>query len=474
MKDLTFVFGPGMQDLPEKEAARNSSRVFVRSEGQLGICEESRKPTGHKLTAWEAYSAYGVDVLQEAVEYGSAILKRTRNSTVNALKYRRNSIGLSDVAVENAANVPKGTVEVAEDSPHQIPFEHLTRIAFALGLDERLLAFNIRSGGDSNLAVRLRTLVAEPTSSVGRISQKIALLFAEASSIARTQLRLQEWLQLSRGSDKFQPYSDYGSPQLPAWRIGYNLAHNARSQLQLGNDPISSMRHLTEEQLGIPVIQARLPARIAGATVMTMDERGREARGIVLNTIGANANVWIRRITLAHELGHLLYDPEANLQNVRIDSYLDNQMDPEVQGQDFVEQRANAFAIAFLAPTDAVRKLAPTPVTEESVERVMSTFGISHTSARYHINNCHYRQYSVPSKTINVSQTDEQTAAENFTIDYFPISKTPEQRRGRFAGLVVACYKKGIISSDTAALYLACSTEDFQKSYETLLSIYGF
>ena len=469
MKDLTLIFGPSTESLSAEEAARRSSRVFVRSEGQLAVYESSRKPTGHKLTAWEAYSAYGADILEEAVEYGSAILKRTRNSTAYALKSRRLDIGLSCASVERSAKVPTESVETAESSPDQLPFDLLARIAFTLGLDERLLAFNIGSGGDSNLAYRLRTLVSEQVSPVGSISQGTALLFAEASSVSRTQLRLQKWLQIPKGSDEFQPHADYGSSELPAWKIGYNLASIARSQLQLGERPISSIRDLTEKRLGIPVIQARLPENIAGATVTTLDELGKAARGVVLNTVGANTNVWIRRITLAHELGHLLYDPDERLQNLCIDSYSDNEMNPEVHQQDFVEQRANAFAIAFLAPNEAVRKLAPTPVTEESVARVMSTFGISHTSARYHINNSHYRQYHVPNKTINVSPTDEQKAAENFAIDYFTLSETPDQRRGRFAGLAAACFKKGIISSDTATLYLGCSADDFQMNYAALV-----
>ena len=179
MEDLTFIFGPGIQGLSAEEAARNSSRVFVRSEGQLAVYEASRKPTGHKLTAWEAYSAFGVDVLEEAIEYGSAILKRTRNSTVHALKNRREQqlASLTD-SVEGAAKVTEGDVATAELSPHELPFSHLARIAFALGLDERQLAFNVESGGDSNLAYRLRTLVADPESPASRISEGTANCFS--------------------------------------------------------------------------------------------------------------------------------------------------------------------------------------------------------------------------------------------------------------------------------------------------------
>lgn len=472
MDRLSFIFGQGMNGLSAEDAARRSTRGFVRSEAELGVYDESRKPTGHVLTAWEAFTSFGLDVLEEAVEYGSAILKRTKNSTGDALKQRREALGLPHGSVARAAKIRELEVKTAESSPSQIPLAKLECIAFALGLDERLLSLEQGSGGDSQLAYRLRTLVKEPNKQADKISNGTALLFAEAASIIRVHRRLQKWLRLRDDCHLFTPDEFYGSRGNPAWLVGYNLAREARETLQIGQAPIPSMRELVEERLGIPVIQARLPSRIAGATIMTTDEDGNEARGVVLNTVGENQNVWIRRATLAHELGHLLYDPDSKLQSVRVDSYTDSQRNPQAQEADFVEQRANAFAIAFLSPNDAVRQLAPTPVSEESVIKVMHTFGISHTAARYHIANSHYRQFDVPSTVINTGPSDEQKAAENFTVDYFPVPDTPEQRRGKFAGLVTAAYDNGFISEDTAALYLECSVQDFQDNLEFLRSLY--
>ena len=471
MDKVTFIFGPGVEGCSTDDAAVRSRRSFVRSEGELAVYEASRNPTGHVLTAWEAFESFGLDVLEEAVEYGSAILRRTRNSTQAALKNRRTALGVTQKSVGGAARVPEAVVGKAESCPSSVPVAQLERIAFTLGLDERLLAFQLDSGGDSGLAYRLRTLVEDKTTSSPRISAGTALLFAEAASIIRAQTRLQKWLGLPTESHVFEPHGDYGSPMNQAWKIGYRLAEDARETLGLGQAPVWSMRELVEKRMGIPVIQARLPPEIAGATVTTKNEDGREARGVVLNTVGGNENVWIRRATLAHELGHLLYDPDSRLQNVRVDSYVDSRQDPETHESDFVEQRANAFAIAFLAPIAAVRKLAPTPVSEESVSDVMHTFGISHTAAWYHISNTHYRQYPVPSRAIDSAPSDEQTAAENFTVDFFPISDTPDQRRGRFSDLVTACHDRGLISEDTAALYLRCSVEDFRGNLDSLRAL---
>ncbi len=147
---------------------------------------------------------------------------------------------------------------------------------------------------------------------------------------------------------------------------------------------------LVEERLGIPVVQAPLPGNteIAGATVAAADDREGEVRGIVFNTLGANENVWVRRTTLAHELGHLLFDPPERLENLRVDSYAEGRTDPQGgEAADFVEQRANAFAVAFLAPDDAVRETAPAPLTTASVAKTMRTFGIGKVAAGHRICN---------------------------------------------------------------------------------------
>ena len=470
---LTTIFGPAARGRSARDAAKASTKKFVRSEGQLAVYEPSRHPTGHVLTAWEAYSAFGIGVLEEAIEYGAAILKCERNAAANALKRRRERLNLSREDVGRAAALTPADIESAESTPSQILTAKLENAAFVLGLDERLLAFRPDSGGDERLAYRLRTLSANGIQSPQRISTRTALLFAEAASIIRAQLRLQRWLGIETESGSFTPSDFYGSYETPAWKVGYNLAVQARKTLGLGESPILSMRELVEGRLGIPVVQVDLGQRIAGATVVTVDDEGREARGVVLNTAGDNENVWIRRATLAHELGHLLFDPNERLENVRVDPYDQSQADPEAQAIDYVEQRANAFAIAFLAPLDQVRRIAPLPFSQDSVVSVMHTFGISQTAARYHICNAHYRQHELPPLDIHETPDDELIAAENFTIDFFPLENTSVQRRGRFAGLVARAAAEGYISEHTASLYLACSVPEFRARVGILREIFG-
>ena len=479
MTDFTCVFGPRAEGVVEAEkAARVSDRYFVHGAGQLAPYKSDRRPTGHILTAWEALDAFGIDVLEEATEYGAAVLKRSGRSVGQVLKRRRESLSLSCASVARAAAVSELDAEAAESSTSGATMGVLNRLALVLGMDERRLVRSPHTHDmDDGLAIRLRTLQSEGRGRVKRVSSGTALLLAEAASIIRIQHRLRDWLGISGDAGKFEPNGLYESWGRPAWKAGYGLAEEARKVLRLGRRPILSMLDLVEERLGIPVIQAPLRGNpeIAGATVATTDGVGHQVRGIVLNIVGANENVWVRRATLAHELGHLLYDPDERIENLRIDSYAEGETDPEGRSDgDPVEQRANAFAVAFLAPNEAVREIAPFPFSADAIARTMREFGIGRVAAQYHIYNCHYRTHEVSgAEAVAATPSDEQEARENSTIYYFPLHDTPDQRRGRFAHLVAKCHEKGLLSKHTAALYLRCEIQDLDaKKLETLTELY--
>lgn len=472
MTELSHIFGPRAEGAQETgRAARLSDRRFVRSPGQLAPCKFERQPTGHVLTAWEAFDAFGIEVLEEAAEYGAAILKCSKCSVGQALENRRRSLSLSRAAVARAAKLSEVDVETAESSAPGAVMGTLNRLALVLGMDERRLALSPHDP-DEGLAVRLRILQGERSGHAKPVSSATALLFAEAASIIRIQHRLRGWLRIVGDAAKFEPDGFYESPGSPAWKAGYRLAERAREILGLKKEPIPSMRQLVEERLGIPVVQVPLQGNpeIAGATVATTD--GDKVRGIVLNTEGANENVWVRRATLAHELGHLLYDPDERIESLRIDSYAEGETDPQDwNGGDVVERRANAFAIAFLAPNEAVRKTAPLPFSPDTLARTMRRFGIGRVAARYHIHNCHHRTHEVPDEEA-ATPSDDQKARENFTIDFFPLSDTPGQRRGQFAYLVAKCCKEGLLSEHTAASYLRCTVQDLVAKLNVLIDLY--
>lgn len=415
-----------------------------------------------------------MSILEEAVEYGSAVLIRSGGSMEPTIRSRIEQLGLTDAAVARESDLALEVVERAGHRSVDNETGHLERIGFILGFDELRLGYRPTGEADAGLAVRLKTLRPPTATGAVGLSPTAVLKFAHSASVIRTQHRLQRWLGMEDDIGWFTPTDDYGTPISPAYRVGYELAEHSRQRLNLGDRPITSMRDLVEKTLRIPVIQARLPAGIAGATIAVSDDVHGEARGIVLNTFGANSNVWVRRATLAHELGHLLFDPIQHLEHVRVDTYQANEVDPQVTATDYVEQRANAFAIAFLAPRDAVRNMVLNGGLTDPVRKVMETYGISHTAARYHIRNSCYGRYELPDdRSPDAMPSDEQKAAEDSTLDYFPIPTTPETRRGRFSEVVTSCYDKSYLSGHSAAQYLNCTKSDFQDKLEAIRELYG-
>ena len=239
------------------------------------------------------------------------------------------------------------------------------------------------------------------------------------------------------------------------------------------SNPSSRCGSLSKSRLGIPIIQVELPQEIAGATISS---HGR--RGIVLNiALVGTRNVWIRRTTLAHELAHISsLTQRSNSSNVRVDSYEQVARNAEHDDQlpDHVEQRANAFAVEFLAPREAVKQLVPSPaqVSAASIEQVMSHFGIGKAAARFHVGNAWWGQAELPdAASIQVAPRDDQRAAEDFTLHYFQPRVTPEQRRGRFAFLVAEAVDTELITPDTAAQYLACTENEIRDALPVLLEL---
>ena len=323
-----------------------AAKLFVRSIYQIARYEPGSEATGRRLTEHEVREAYGDDVFPDIDEHLSAVLLARVGVIEDALRKQREELGVDESQLARAARVSQKSVMLAETDADQVEIRELEQLAFVLGLNPAKLSVDERAGADSKLGVRLRVLETEyqAAPAVGRLSARSVLRFSEAASTIRSQIQLQRWLQKPELTGKFEPSFDYGPP---AWRAGYYLAERARKLLGMGREPIDSMRDLVERRLGIPVIQVELPKTIAGATISS---HGR--RGIVLNIKGANSQVWIRRATLAHELAHILFDPEKQLSNVRVDSYDEvarNARD-DTRIPDPIEQRANAFSIEFLAP----------------------------------------------------------------------------------------------------------------------------
>lgn len=440
---LDLVFGPDFSGKTPEERARTSKVMFVRS--QMQLAQDSPQATGRRMTAYEALKAYGTDALIEVAERGRFLLVSNRNEPATSIRAQMDALGIAKKSLAKTLGMREA--EIAQiDVPGKLSSGRvLDRIAAALAMDEQFLGMDRAEKADADLGVRFKTLsaIGQPNRS---LSPTVMATLLDAAWVVRKQSELSADLGLlSFGGLRFDPSSDYSSP---AYSVGYRLAVKTRQIMGLTEgEPIQSMRQLLEKKLNIPVVEANLGMKIAGATIAN----GR-ARGIVANTSGDNENPWVRRMTLAHELAHLLWDPEQRLQRLVVDNYSDLGRRPE-DDMDPVEMRANAFAVDFLAPHAAVRRIANAhKFAWSGVVALSETYGISRTAAKFHMQNVCKRLIDDDGSQPEIS--DDWKAREDRGNAFFPITETGESRRGRFAWVVVSALQDNLISEDTAAEYL--------------------
>jgi len=470
---LDTVFGEkSYGDTPE-ERANSSDSMFVRSLDQIAFYNPLAM--GRKLTAKEALDSYGWDVLAKVGEDGAALLCSGPKAAGNVLRVRREDLNLDVRHVASRLKVNVKIVEKAEATDQDLSIKMYEKIGRILGLDERYISVHEIPKGNEELAVRLRTATESDSA---RLTPTVVTGLAEAAWVASVQNNLELKLNIKRCFDSFKPSYNYGSLNYPAYAHGYYLARETRKKLELGDGPLpKSLREICEDVLAIPLIQTELGDRIAGATVQVSSYSIDDAsprlpvRAIVINLSGKNRNVFVRRSTLAHELGHVLYDPPGKLDQLRVDDYEDLEKEPS-QIVDYVEQRANAFGVEFIAPQVAVAKLFKSNI-DAGVNGIMQLFGISFTAARYHIWNAIERKQPFENlKANDIRPSSEWDGKEAYTTDYHPIATLPPSRAGRFSAIVVQAAIKEIISWDTAAEYLLTTQEEVRDLAEIILSLF--
>ncbi|WP_315770639.1 XRE family transcriptional regulator [Bradyrhizobium sp. SZCCHNR1083] len=464
-KELERVFGKSSKGATEEERAATSEKLFVRS--QVQIAEDSESAKGHRLSAQEALRLFGFDLLARVAEEGSAPLVTKPSEPAATLMARRVAFGLTPAQVARKAGISEMQVQRAELTGSLSPIRDLERIAQALALNELTLGYESGARGNEALGVRLREFAE--LKDTRRFSPSDVMALAEAAWVIRTQSDLSRLLgkRASLPDIGFKPDNNYA---FPAYERGYKLAEATRMLLNIGlNEPILSIKSLVEETLSIPVIQQALAPKFAGATMAD-----RSDRGIVVNEAGQNSNVWVRRMTMAHELGHLLWDPDTRLDTLKVDKYDDVEARYfKASTRDPVEIRTNAFAISFLAPPGAVRSIvAGRRDLVDALGEVMTTFGVGATAAKFHVGNVCNVDTSRVSVAYLPKAEDDWIGRENLTVDWFPLKSTPISRRGRFALLVARSFQNRLISADTAAMHLHCTANEFLASVDAIVSAF--
>jgi Zn-dependent peptidase ImmA (M78 family) len=115
---------------------------------------------------------------------------------------------------------------------------------------------------------------------------------------------------------------------------GRGLAHQERRRLELGVAPLLEPAEVLESQ-GLAVLELRLPTGLSGFTV--------RFDGRVICGLNVNHAMTRQRFSIVHEYCHALVDHDRP-----------GIVSSREMTDDLREVRANAFAIYFLAPADAI------------------------------------------------------------------------------------------------------------------------
>lgn len=183
------------------------------------------------------------------------------------------------------------------------------------------------TGAEPPLAVAARTTTGEAAE---------ALAAARRYSTLRTDLGTLGYPQPWRGTPKVLHTGTYAAQ-------GEHLARAALKAVAREGRlaTAANLAELIEETFGADVAVVELDAGFDGLAAMTED--------VKLILLATTSNPARQRFTLAHELGHLLFGDDQDI-------HLDRDILDKAQQKDPSEQRANAFASAFLMPEEALRE----------------------------------------------------------------------------------------------------------------------
>jgi hypothetical protein len=191
---------------------------------------------------------------------------------------------------------------------------------------------------------------------------------------------------------RFTPVGPQGPLPADAARQGYKLARKVRAELKLDGEPLGDMRVFFEEQLGIAVAVDELASYdLRAASIVDMN---RAAAAVVLASPHPDLerNPTLARVYLAHELGHVLFDP-GTPRTIRL--ALDNRTMLGEGPIDLLESRAKGFAAEFLIPHEGLCALFGEPLipvanlgeAREMVARTRDHFGTPNEIAIRHLGN---------------------------------------------------------------------------------------
>ncbi len=319
------------------------------------------------------------------------------------IRNRREALGATATNLADWSGIPVDRVRAIE-AGQPLSSTELGRLTRSLAVDlGSFLRGEEQRPGRSTVRFRKALSSDEPAP----LELKNLALAAELGRIAG---RLVDSLGLSLPVIELRdpkPVKDGEEP----WKQGYELGSLARRKTSVSSEPITDLQgHL--EGLGVHVALAPFArADIDAASVM---EPG-AVPVLLLNQNSPRISLTLpRRAAMAHELCHILHDVGEHDLETYISSTDDSQSEPW-------EQRARAFAPAFLAPPREVRarqddleEFAGPEADEQRVLDLAKHWGLSWAGAVWHAKNCDLITTPVANELTQLPQkTDWQSEFES-------------------------------------------------------------
>lgn len=304
---------------------------------------------------------------------------------------------LTAVAEKLGADPARATVKALLEQLDalQAPSRQEARLRIAAGVNIERAARRIRSMAgldDVDLGATIRSLLGMSKEPAGGYYATLSLpvLLYSSSSPKLSDSDLELLLELCRHSEPAatvlglfrKPIPVSPSPQ-ETTQEGYDWAIYFRSSCMIP-EKVALLGHYDLEgeilpKLGVRIVDSHLSDDgVAGVAVM----RPGTAPIIAVNQSGRFARSrWGRRMTLAHELCHLLHDGEAN----GVVGVVSNQWAPYL-----MERRANAFAAMLLMPDAALAEVLDRRTARWSrhdLHRAMQKLGVGVTTLTRQLRN---------------------------------------------------------------------------------------
>lgn len=351
------------------------------------------------------------------------------------LRRARETAGLSVEAMARLVGLGPATVQQIERGEAAPAFATLKRYAGIFGA--RIDRF-FDSGGSASPATLLFRSAAEHGADLGAVLTGDDL-YVLGDFLAKVTDA--EELERALGDPPaVMPKLESADLTDPEWQQGQEFAARAREALGLGLDPIPSMKSLLEDRLRWAlffVTPDELSPALQGASTVT------PRPAILVNLVEGRERWWCTRVSLAHEMCHILYDsrtsarpylisPQGELQGRREWAIVDR-----FRG---LERRANAFAVHFLAPSAAIRTLVGrmSPDAERTIDAVCASFGISRTVAVRRLGH----EYRISDDTQH--QLIERGSDTAHAKTHPDAELVPGLRRGRLEALVDRALLAGV------------------------------